>query len=153
MGKSSQMGAKHAGVVGRGTRSVVANGGVLAERDADADNLLSDLLHVVFDEVVAIGMEEDGETPGVLEGYEVRLARVEIEVHDLEGADLLLGHLGAFQALSERARRHCYQSIQLPLGRCGAFVRVVQIRKAPLYRRRSKSAMMQSIMCGFGVRK
>jgi hypothetical protein len=98
-------------------------------------------------------VEEYGKTPRVLEGYEMRLARMEVEMHDLEGADLLLSHLGAFQTLSEWTRRHWYKSVHKLLVRCDAFIRVVHIRNAPLYLRRSKSAMMQSIICGFGVRK
>lgn len=44
-------------------------------------------------------------------------------------------------------------SFMAGVSRVGRSVRVVHIKKAPLYRRRSKSAMIQSIICGFGVRK
>lgn len=55
--------------------------------------LLCNVLHVVSNKIVALWMEKDWEAPGVFEGDEVGFARVEIKVHDLERADLLLSHL------------------------------------------------------------
>ena len=108
---------------------------------------------MVSDKVVAIRVKEYREAPGVFEGHKVRFAWVEVEVHDFERADLLLSHLRAFQTFSEGSRRYCCKSMCALQLFSGAFIRVVHIRNAPLYLRRSKSAIMQSIMCGFGVRK
>lgn len=115
--------------------------------------LFCHLFHVVSDKVITVWMEEDWETPWIFERHKMRLARVEVEVHDLERADLLLGHLGTLQAFSEGSCGNCSKSTRALLPCHGVSVRVVHIRNAPLYLRRSKSAMMQSIMCGFGVRK
>lgn len=56
-------------------------------------------------------MEQDGEAPGVAKGDEVGLAGVVVEVHDLEHAYLLLGHLRTIQALCQRGMRHCQRSV------------------------------------------
>lgn len=85
-------------------------------------NLLCGLLHVVPDQIVALRVEQDGEAPRVFECHQMRLARVEVEMHDLEGANLLLGSLRAFQTLSERTGGHCSQSTRhtlVGLKNCG----------------------------------
>lgn len=73
-------------------------------------NLLCGLLHVVPDQIVALRVEQDGEAPRIFEGHKMRLARMEVEMHDLERADLLLGSLRAFQTLSKRTGGHCFLS-------------------------------------------
>ncbi|KAH9810477.1 hypothetical protein Tdes44962_MAKER06010 [Teratosphaeria destructans] len=98
------MRAQYAGFVGRGSRSVVSDDGVLAEGHTDAHDLaarqhrshdtrthaylLGNVLHVLADQVVAGGVEQGGEAPGIPKGHHVRLAGEEVDVEDLEEGDL-----------------------------------------------------------------
>lgn len=116
--------------------------------------LFGDFFHVMTDEVIALGVEQDGEAPRVLKGDEVGFAGVEVKMQDLEEANLLLSHLRALKAFSQLAGWHWERvSGMTELNSARIDAHVVHIRNEPLYLRRSKSAMMQSTMCGFGVRK
>jgi hypothetical protein len=64
-----------------------------ASSHISSTHLLCDLFHVPDYEVVAIWVVERGEAVGVLEGDEMRLLRVVVEVHRLEAPDLLARHL------------------------------------------------------------
>ena len=64
------------------------------------------VLHVSPDKTVTIGVEQSWKAVGILESYEVRFARVEIEMCDLERLDLLLGHLRPLQSLSQGRSGH-----------------------------------------------
>ena len=101
------------------SRSVVSNDGVLAQRNANAgdlyvsvqscDNfvhphLLSHLLHMSYDKIIAIGMEQSWEAPGVLERDKMRLLWVVVEVNGPKGPNLLPCHLRAVDTLLERRR-------------------------------------------------
>lgn len=57
---------------------------------------------MAHDEAVAFWVEEGREAPGVLEGDQVRLLRVVVEMDGAEGPDLLAGHLRAVDALLQR---------------------------------------------------
>jgi hypothetical protein len=108
----------------------------------------------MYNKTVTVGVVKHWEAPGVLKCHEVRFAGVEIEVHDLEHADLLLGILGPVDALAQNLSGY-YKTISpgLLIVCMGGSLHEVHITNAPLYLRRSKSAMMQSTMWGFGVRK
>jgi hypothetical protein len=82
------------------------------------------------------------------------LAGVEIEMHDFEHAYLLLGALGPVYALAQSRGGYCGYNQPRTLRACvGRSLHEVHMTNEPLYLRRSKSAMMQSTMCGLGVRK
>jgi hypothetical protein len=74
------------------------SGGGLGRRGAYS---FSNVLHVSHYEVVALGVVEDGEAPGVFEGDEVRLLGVEVEVHRTEAPNLFACHLRPVYALLE----------------------------------------------------
>lgn len=109
---------------------------------------------MTHDHVVALGMVESWEAPGILEGDEMRLLGVVVEVDGPEASDLLSRHLRPIDSFLERRGEHCSQDEpnEEHGGPQAAILQVVQIRKKPRYRRCSNSAMMQSTMCGFGVR-
>lgn len=84
------------------------SGGVLGRRGAYS---FSNVLHVSHYEVIALGVVENGEAPGVFEGDEVRLLGVEVEVHRPEAPNLFACHLRPVYALLEvwRQQRGPYQ--------------------------------------------
>lgn len=51
--------------------------------------LLGEVFHVLADEVVARGVEQNGETPWVSESDQMGLAGEEVDVKDAEYGDLL----------------------------------------------------------------
>lgn len=65
------------------------------------------LFHVTDDGIVALWVKKKRKAPGVLEGDEVGLLGVVVEVDGSEAPDLLAGHLGAIYALLERWWEHC----------------------------------------------
>jgi hypothetical protein len=89
--ETSKVRAEHTGFVGGGARAIISNIGKFAQSDADSNNLLGEIFHVLADEIVAGRMEEDGETPGVSKGDKVGLAREEVNVEDSEDGDLFAG--------------------------------------------------------------
>jgi hypothetical protein len=56
---------------------------------------------VPYHKVVALGVVEDGEAPGVFEGDEVRFLRMEVEVYCSEAPNLFACHLRPVYALLE----------------------------------------------------
>lgn len=70
------------------------------------DDLLSKIFHVLADQVVAGRVEEDGETPRVAEGDQMRLAREEVDIEDSEYGDLLAGDGGLVETLFHVRREH-----------------------------------------------
>jgi hypothetical protein len=64
-------------------------------------HLFSNLLHVPDDEVVAFWVVESGKAPGVLEGDEIGLLRVEVKVNCPKASNLFACHWRAVYALLE----------------------------------------------------
>lgn len=58
------------------------------------------------DQVVARGVEQDGEAPGISEGNEVGFAGKVLDVEDFEQGNLFAGHLRLIYAFAKRARKH-----------------------------------------------
>jgi hypothetical protein len=103
-------------------------------------------------EVVALWVIERGKAPGVFEGYEVRFLWMVVEMNGPEASNLLSCHLRAVDALLQRRGKDCYALAGVATCLRRGYSRVVQIRKNPRYLLCSNSAMMQSTMCGLGVR-
>ena len=78
--KACQMRAQNTRLMHRRLRTIIPYRRILAECDADADDFLGDVFHVLADEVVAAWMKEDRKAPGIAEGDEVRFARVVFDV-------------------------------------------------------------------------
>jgi hypothetical protein len=59
------------------------------------------------DKIIALGVVQSREAPGVLEGDEVRFLGVVVEVYGTKAPDLLSSHLRTVDALLERRRKYC----------------------------------------------
>jgi hypothetical protein len=90
--------AEDAGLVGGSARAVVPDVRELGQSDTDTDNLLSEIFHVLANEIVTGRVEEYGKAPRIPEGDEVGFAREEVDVENAEDGDLLTGNGGLVEA-------------------------------------------------------
>jgi hypothetical protein len=101
--------------------------------------------------VVALWVVERGEAPGVFEGDEVGLLRMVVEMNGPEASDLFSRHLRAVNSFLERRRKYCHMISPCCVASFADSLRVVHIKKNPLYLLCSNSAIMQSTMWALGV--
>jgi hypothetical protein len=75
-------------------------------------HLLCDIFQMSDHKIIALGVVQSWEAPGILEGDEVRFLWVVVEVYGTEAPDLFSSHLRTVDALLERRWKY-YRAVSL----------------------------------------